>query len=288
MEVIDKNLVKTAIVKRSSDVNKITVGSLFSICGSYGMAGAAIMSAKASLKSGVGLLHLIIPDNIYQIMATSVFEAVFHPYNNVEEVLADDYMLYKKTCHNRALLIGCGLSVSNNTRRLVNEVISKCRLPMVIDADAINIVAESPDILLKAQNDIILTPHDVEMSRLLGCSLEQVLSNREKACVEFSKKYGVITVLKGKETIVASQDGGVKCNNMVGNAGMAVGGSGDVLAGIIASLLAQGFNPYKIACAGVYIHGLAGDIAKDKFGEISMLPSDIIQCLPQVFKQLQF
>lgn len=288
MEYIDHNLVKSAIKKHPDDANKITVGSLFSICGSYGMAGASIMSAKSALRSGVGLLHLIVPDNIYPIMASTVVEAVYHPYNNVQEVLQDYYFIYKDSTHPRALLMGCGLSVNSSTVELVNTVVSKCKVPMILDADALNIIAKDPSILNSAHNTVIVTPHDVEMSRLLGCNLGEVLQDRAKACLDFSAKYNVITVLKGKETLVANPQGEIMCNNLVGNNGMAVGGSGDVLAGIIASLVAQGNNPYKSACASVYIHGFAGDIAKEKYGAMSMLPTDIIECLPQAFKNLKF
>ena len=183
--------------------------------------------------------------------------------------------------------MGCGLSVNDNTSALVKGIIKKCDLPLILDADALNIVSKNPDILKSAKRQVIITPHYMEMARLLHKDIDYVENNKFEVCKEFSKEYNVIVVLKGKETFVSSPDGRVMCNNSVGNVGMAKGGSGDVLAGIIASLAAQGNDPYKSACAGVYLHGLAGDIAKDKYGTMSMIPTDILKCLPDAFMELK-
>ncbi|MCH5299267.1 MAG: NAD(P)H-hydrate dehydratase [Ruminococcus sp.] len=277
---IDKNIVKAAVKKRPADSDKTTVGTLLSICGSYGMAGAAIMSAKSALRSGIGLLKLAVPDEIYPIIAPSIPEAVFLPTKDIATL---DIAEKSKYCG--AVLAGCGFGICDSTRAIVKNMIDKLTVPMVFDADALNVIAENTGILRGAKAPIILTPHDREFSRLANLSVDEVKENREELALAFAKEHGVIIVLKGHITIVANPDGDVLYNDIVGNAGMSSGGSGDVLAGIIASLTAQGGNPFKCAAAGVYLHGLAGDIAKDKFGEISMLPTDIIDCLSESFKR---
>lgn len=281
---IDKNLVKSTIKRRSPEADKTDVGSLLSICGSYGMAGAAIMSAKAALRSGIGLLKLCVPRSIYPIMAGAVPEAVFYP---VEDTALCGFDFISKSRYCGAVLIGCGLSINSETRSLVNNVIESCKVPLILDADALNIIADNPDILKKAIAEITLTPHDREFARLCGKTVDEIRENREEPALSFAKEYNVNLVLKGHKTIVASPNGDLLYNDSLGNAGMATGGSGDVLAGIIASLTAQGFGSFKSACSGVCIHALAGDIAKEKFGEISMLPTDIVDCLPEAYIKLR-
>lgn len=278
---IDKNLVKSTVKIRPKDADKTTVGTLLSICGSYGMAGAAIMSARSALRSGVGLLKLIVPQTVYPIMASAVPEAVFIPIKNNH---AFDVESKSRYCN--AVLCGCGLGVSEYSKDLLYKTLYRCELPMIFDADALNIIADDHDILGYAKAPVILTPHDREFARLLGCHTEMIKNKREELALSFAERNNVIVVLKGSKTIVASPDGDVLFNDELGNAGMAVGGSGDVLAGIIAALVAQGGDPFKSAAAGVYIHALAGDIAAEKFGEISLLPTDIIDCLPEAYKRL--
>ncbi|MGN1138721.1 MAG: NAD(P)H-hydrate dehydratase [Ruminococcus sp.] len=283
-EIIDKNIVKSALINRRDSDDKFIVGTMLSICGSYGMAGAAIMSAKASLRAGVGLLRMIIPDSIYPIMATAVPEAVFCPV--AEKVSVKDISFIEKLNNNNCVLIGCGLGVNSYSKEMLYTVLENSRIPVVIDADAINIIAKNPDILKAVNAPIVITPHIGEMSRLTKLTDREINSDRESCAVNFAKEYNVITVLKGHKTLVASPNGTVMKNDLAGNSGMAVGGSGDVLAGVISSLIAQGGDPFKSACAGVYIHSLAGDIAKEKFGKRSMLPTDMIECLPKAFMTL--
>lgn len=279
--VIDRNLAKAGIVKRNKDAHKYSVGSLLSVCGSFGMTGAGILSAKSALRSGIGLLRMVVSKDIYPIMAGAVYEAVFC-------VLKDenDFSFSENINKHRCVLIGCGISTDSIAEKLVKEVFKNSLVPIVADADALNIIAKEPDILKTKKAPVVITPHNMEMARLMNVSLDELLLNREKFALEFSKNFDVITVLKGSETIIADSKGNVAVNTMTGNSGMAVAGSGDVLAGIIASLIAQGGDLYKSVCSGVYVHGLAGDIAKEKLGEISMLPSDIIDFLPQAFMSI--
>ena len=275
---IDKNLVKSTIKPRPADADKTTIGSLLSICGSYGMAGAAIMSSEAALRCGLGLLKLCVPRSIYPIIAGAVPEAVFYP---VEDVAIAGFDFESKSKYCGAALIGCGLSINSETRALVNNVVANSDIPLVLDADALNIISENPDILKQSKAGITLTPHDREFARLYGKGLDEIKAGRDELALGFAKKYNVNVVLKGHRTVAASPNGDLLYNDTLGNAGMAAGGSGDVLAGIIASFIAQGFEPFRSACSGVYVHALAGDLAKDRFGEISMLPTDIIEMLPE-------
>ena len=186
-----------------------------------------------------------------------------------------------------AVLIGCGMQNNRDTYFIVNSFLEKCTVPIVLDADALNAICSNLDALKLAKVPVVITPHPKEMARLLKISVAEVQSNREQVAVNFAREYNVYVVLKGHNTVVASPNGDVFVNT-TGNAGMATGGSGDVLAGMISSLLAQNpKKPLECACAGVYLHGMAGDIAKVKFGEISMLPTDLINCIPKAFLNLQ-
>lgn len=290
MERTDKNTVKRAILSRPSDAHKGTFGTLLSICGSYSMAGAVTLSSRSALKCGLGLLKTALPQSIYPIVAQAVCESVFLPLKETDEGRISksnvEYLL-KEAEKANAVLIGCGLSVCDDTKELVKAFVLNCTTPMVLDADALNCISENPELLKSAKAEIIITPHPAEMARLINSSAKHVNEDRANTALSFAKKFNTVTVLKGAGTIIASPDGRVLINN-TGNSGMATGGSGDVLAGIIASLLAQNKNAFDCASAGVYLHGLSGDIAKEKFGEISMLPSDMVDCIYLAFKQCGF
>lgn len=282
---IDKNIVKSTIKKHPPESDKTTVGALLSICGSYGMAGAAIMSSKAALRSGIGLLKIATAKSVYPIIAGAVPEAVFYP---LEDNYISDFDFIDKSRYCSAILAGPGLSVNNATRELVYDIVLKSDIPLILDADALNILSSDTDILRESKAPIILTPHDREFARLIGCYPENLEGRRGELAVKFAERYDVIVVLKGHKTIVASPSGDVFYNEELGNAGMATGGSGDVLSGMTASFVAQGFDIFKSAASAVYMHALAGDIAKEKLGEFSMLPTDIIDCIPEAFKRLGY
>ena len=290
MEQTDRNIVKKAVFDRPDDANKGTLGSLLCICGSFGMAGAAIMAGKAALRCGLGLLKAALPKSIYPIAAGAIFESVFFPLEETPDGKISknniDFLLSEAE-KSSAVLIGCGLSVCDDTEKLVNSFIENCTKPLVLDADALNCVAKNPDILKKAKAPIIITPHPGEMARLVKSTPKAVNENRAEIAADFAKEYGVVTVLKGAGTIIASPEGRVMINR-TGNSGMATGGSGDVLAGMTGSLLAQGANPFAAAAAAVYLHGLAGDIAAEKLGRISMLPTDLINEISQAYRKCGF
>lgn len=297
MNKIDFDFVNCKIKPRPYNAHKGSMGCLFSVCGSYGMAGAEILSAKSALRSGVGLLRLAVVDSIYPIIAGVVPEAVYIPLagndngtfsrNNIKIIL-------KNAEKSSAILVGCGLGVNNDTNELVTAILNYAeenRKPILIDADGINCISKHIHLLMNFKDkdpcdfNIVLTPHLGEMSRLTGLTVKDIEIDPQAAAESFSKEYGVITVLKGADTIVTN--GEQTYISFAGNPGMATGGSGDVLAGIIASLLAQGYSPIESSAMGVFIHGTAGDYACDSLGEISMLPSDIIDFLPNVFKNMR-
>ena len=288
MKETDTLLFNKAVFNRPDDSNKGTLGSLLCICGSYGMAGAAIMAGKAALRCGIGLLKIAVPKSIYPVCATNILESVYYPLeetsNGVISSKNTDFLL--EMCEkSSAVVIGCGLSVCDDTKNLVQSVITNCEKPLVIDADALNCICNKPEILKNLKAPAIITPHPGEMARLLHSTPKTVNSNRENTAIDFAKKFGVVTVLKGAGTIIASPDGEVYINH-TGNSGMATGGSGDVLSGIIGSLLAQGASPINAAAAGVFLHGTIGDLAAEKLGKISMLPTDMIDMIPTAYLKL--
>lgn len=288
MKETDRLLFNKAVFNRPDDSNKGTLGSLLCICGSYGMAGAAIMAGKAALRCGIGLLKIAVPNSIYPVCATNILESVYYPLeetsNGVISSKNTDFLL--EMCEkSSAVVIGCGLSVCDDTKDLVQSVITNCEKPLVIDADALNCICNKPEILKNLKAPAIITPHPGEMARLLHSTPKTVNSNRENTAIDFAKKFGVVTVLKGAGTIIASPDGEVYINH-TGNSGMATGGSGDVLSGIIGSLLAQGASPINAAAAGVFLHGTIGDLAAEKLGKISMLPTDMIDMIPTAYLKL--
>ncbi|MBQ8860554.1 MAG: NAD(P)H-hydrate dehydratase [Ruminococcus sp.] len=288
MKVLTAEYIKEKLPLRPEDANKGSMGTLLNISGSYSMAGACILSSLAALKSGVGLLKIALPQSIYPIVASSVFEAVYIPVKDSNDGTIDnnslDYLL-ENAKKSTALLLGCGLKLCAETIELVKDYVRACTTPMLIDADGINALSMNIDVLKEVTADVVLTPHPKEMSRLSGLSVEYIQNNRVEVAESFAKKYGVTLVLKGKDTVITNGENTFL--NPTGNSGMAKGGSGDVLSGIIASLMSQGVSPIDSACVGVYIHGLAGDLAAQDLSKISMLPSDIVGHLPQAFKIIE-
>lgn len=268
---------KPIFEKRLRNSHKGTFGTALLICGSYGMAGAAILSAKAALRSGLGIAKCMLCEDIYPAFTSALPEAVCIPVksdgNGHINQNADFLTAMEKT---KAILFGCGTGVSEDTKILLEKIIENSDIPLVIDADGINIISGNIELLKKSKVPVILTPHPGEMARLCNTTVKEVESNRVETAIQFAKANNCIVVLKGANTIIAEPDGTVTFN-LTGNPGMATGGSGDVLAGIIVSLLAQGFSPADSAKYAVYIHGESADKAATKRSERSLLPSDIIE-----------
>ena len=288
MTELNFEFLKKTIKPRPYNAHKGSMGALLSICGSYGMAGAQIMSARSALRSGVGMLRLLTVDTVYKVVAPVVHEAVFLPQKANEMGTFSRDSIPTITKHmkvSNAVLVGCGLGVNSDTQEIVDYLVLNSGVPLLIDADGINCIAKNIHLLKEKVCDIVLTPHPGEMSRLTGLSVKQITNSPQSVAEKFSREYGVVTVLKGADTVIT--DGENTFISRAGNPGMATGGSGDVLAGVIGSLLCQGYSPVEAAACGVFVHGTAGDFAREDLGETSMLPSDVIDYLHKVFKQVE-
>ena len=286
MMTTDTYISANPLPQKEKSAHKGTNGTLLALCGSYGMSGAAVMSGMAALRTGIGLLKMAVPKSIYTIAAEKLPEAVFIPLEQDKDGIVDidEYGKLDEALRGNATaaLIGCGLGVNNNIKSLVALLISGSDKPLVIDADGINLISSNINILKRASAPIIITPHPGEMARLIGSDVNTVQNDRYNIARNFAGEYGVTVVLKGANTLIALPDGRVYVN-MTGNSGMAKGGSGDVLAGMAASFMAQGLSAEAAAINAVYYHGLAGDKCAEKYSRRSMLPSDIISELKYIF-----
>lgn len=273
--------------KRYNDTNKGTYGRAFIIGGSVNMMGAVTLCIKCALRCGAGLVEAGVPLCIKDSVAPLCLEAIVHGVEDKDGILsigAKDTILegLKKST---AFAFGPGLSKSADLFNILENIITQAGCPGVIDADGLNLLSQDVSLLNKAGNTLILTPHPGEMGRLTGKDTREVQGDRIGCARDLSVKYRVVTVLKGANTVVASPDGEIFINT-TGNPGMAKGGSGDVLTGIIVSFLAQGMDPIDAAKAGVFIHGLAGDLASLKLGQYGMKASDIIDSIPCAIKEV--
>jgi len=289
LEVTELEMVKRLFQPRNSESNKGDYGRLFCLCGSDGMAGAAVMSAKSAIRCGTGLVDIVLPRPIYAIVSSQLAEPVFTVLDRTSsgELLPQCKSQLKKVFHrSSACLVGCGLGTEPTAENLIYKTISTSPVPLIIDADGINAIAANIDILKTATAPIILTPHPGEMARLLNTTVADVQAHRLEYASNFAVKYQVIVVLKGSGTVIASPNGKLYVNP-TGNAGMAKGGSGDVLAGMIAAFVAQSVEPYFAAICGVYLHGLAGDRCAKQLSQRAMLPTDMIDELPRLFLEFE-
>lgn len=276
--ILDQVNVAELLPKRQDNSHKGNYGKILLLCGSRGYTGAAALAAMGALRTGAGLVYLAVPESIYAIEAVKLTEPVISP-------LPDDNGTYAATAVSSvlsmltgkdAVLIGPGIGQSEGSKAVVQAVLKNFAGPVVLDADGINVLSAHKDILRERTNPTILTPHDGEFQRL-G---ETLSIDRIGAAVKAAKNLGVIMLLKGHETIVTN--GTITYKNTTGNPGMATGGSGDVLAGIITSLLGQGLPPLEAAACGAWLHGAAGDICAEEIGQYGMLPSDILSVLPRL------
>ena len=270
---------------RKQRSNKGDFGRVLCICGSSGMSGAAYLCAKAAYRTGAGLVEIFTHECNRIILQSSLPEAIVTTYT-------DDYDKNSLLCSLEradAVVVGCGLGVTPLSRSILSDILHALEgkeIPLVIDADAINLLARNRS-LLKYVKGAVLTPHFMEASRLLDRPIGELLPHTASVAHEIAHKYGAICVMKDHETAVS--DGGDRIYiNKSGNSGMATGGSGDVLAGILGGLLSQNskatpsLSPLEAVALGVYIHGLAGDAAAIKLGEYSLMSTDIIDALPSV------
>lgn len=274
--------IRGLLKKRKASSHKGDYGRVGIIAGSIGMAGAVNLTSRAALRTGSGLVYSIVPESLELILSIKLTEAIIKPIGdkNIGYFTKDSLeQILKATKNMDALALGPGLGIDEERIYLVGELIKNINIPLVIDADGLNCLSKNINILKEVNYPIILTPHHGEMSRLLGRDIKNIESNRVKYAKEFSQKYNVFTVLKGHKTLVASPEGDIYINH-TGNPGMATAGSGDVLTGIIVSLLGQGLKPFDSARLGVYLHGLAGDLAKEDKGEFGLIAGDILEKIP--------
>ena len=277
--IIEESDIRNSLLPRSPYAHKGQMGNALLIAGSYCMAGAAVLAAKACLRSGVGKLTVSSPKRNIPVLQQAVPEAVIK--TGTEETIFAESI---DTEGYNALGIGPGLGQSEQTAIALIAQLRRTQCPMIADADAINILANHRAWIQQLPKGIILTPHPKEFDRLEGHSADSY-ERLTKACNLAERLQGIV-ILKGHYTAICMADGHVMFNP-TGNAGMATAGSGDVLTGIITGLLARGYQPKEACMVGVYLHGLAGDLAAAELGEESLLASDIIQYLPRAFKRLK-
>lgn len=287
-EIITGDLVSKFIKPRHPNTHKGDYGKVLIIAGSSGMLGAAVLCSMAALKAGSGLAYLAVPESLIKIIETKLTEVIKKPLKDwnkgslSKEALPQILELAEDM---DVLAMGPGLSADENITEIVAEVVRYSKVPLVIDADGINALSKDLEILKEARVPIVLTPHPGEMSRLLKMDTRQILKDPIQYAKSFSKEYNVIVVLKGSRTVIALPDGRIYIN-INGNPGMATAGSGDVLTGIIASLIGQGLKPEEAAISGVYVHGFSGDLAKIEKGEYGIIASDILNMVPYAIKRL--
>ncbi|HDD64883.1 MAG TPA: NAD(P)H-hydrate dehydratase [Firmicutes bacterium] len=273
------------MIKRKPESHKGDYGHLLILGGSPGLTGAVCLSAISALRSGCGLVTVGIPESLNPIIEVKLTEAMSLPLPETE---SHTFSLkgFEKVINfieekADGVVIGPGISLENETSKFVKEIVKNVEKPILIDADGLKIISSELKILKNKKIKPVLTPHPGEMRALTGKDINYIQKNREKCAEEFAKEYGVVMVLKGHHTVVS--DGEKIYINLTGNPGMATAGSGDVLSGIIGSLLVQKMEPFDAAKTGVYIHGLAGDFALKEKGEISLIASDIIEYIPHSF-----
>ena len=280
-----KKLAKKKL-KRSKNSHKGDFGRIFILAGSKGMSGAAHLSALGALRSGAGLVTLGVPEKIYKIVARKNSEIMVHPFpSTFQGTLSLKGFPKIKSFYNsqNVLAIGPGLSKNSSTQKLIHMILKNITIPVVIDADGLNALKGNLNLLLTLKNRAVLTPHTGEFLRVFRGKSNDSDLIRKKRALEVAKKFKITIILKGNRTVVASPSGEVFLNT-TGNPGMATAGSGDVLTGILTGLLGQGLSLFEAACIGVYVHGLAGDLAKKKKGEISLIAGDLIDNLPIAFR----
>lgn len=271
-------LVKQCCPKRRQDTHKGDYGRILLLCGAEGYTGAPSLAAKAALRSGAGLIFLGVPRSVYPVVAAKLDAPIVFPLPDRGGKLSGEALpdILQRLERMDACLIGPGLGRSDDLDDLLPEVIKNCKCPLVLDADGINIMASHKDVLRGAACPLILTPHEGEFRRLT----ETEETDRFSGAADLARDLHAVVVRKGHDTVIT--DGNRIYVNRTGNAGMATGGSGDVLAGIITALLGQGAPVLEAAAAASWLHGVAGDLAAARMGQYAMGPCDLLKELPRL------
>ncbi len=287
---VSKDEIKSFLVKRELEAHKGDFGTVLVIGGSYEMPNAIYFASQAAVNSGAGLVKVLFPAVAYNAIAPKTYEQILVPVesnksgrisqNSIKRIEKE---LKKCSC----VLIGCGMGNDEDTKTLTEYVIENSAVPIILDADGINCIKDNIDIVDNAKVPIILTPHPKEMSRITGLDVDEIQEDRLNIVKNFTRLHKCILVLKGASTLVGSNEFDDVYVNLSGNPGMATGGSGDVLAGIIASFVAQGVNPFKSAIAGVNIHGVTGDAVSEKYSMMGNTPTLMLNDLPTTLKNFE-
>lgn len=281
MERITLPLVRETLPRRDPAGHKGDFGKVYCLCGSVGYTGAPVFASRAAVRMGAGLVYLGVPESIWQVVAVKSDEAMPRPLPSLDGrlALAALPLIERETEQCDAVLMGCGVGRSAESDALLRELTLRCRKPLILDADGINAWEAHIDMLDKRSGVTIMTPHEGEFIRVGG----DLSLGREAAARTFAARHGVYLVLKGHRTLVAAPDGRL-LENDTGNSGMAKGGSGDVLSGMILALLGQKAEPFSACCAAVWLHGYAGDLAAADKGETGMTPTDLLEQIPYAIK----
>lgn len=291
LNLIDNQYISENLPTHPPDGHKGNLGKLFIIAGSKGFTGAACMAANTATRAGIGLCYLGIPSSLNDICEVKLTETMTRTLPEVKDKRCfalrglgefGQYFEWADAC-----ALGPGIGTHHETKELVKRLMSRIDIPTVIDADGLNCFEGDIKPLIEAKFPCVLTPHPGELSRLIGVDTKEIASDRLSFAKKAASQLKKVILLKGAPTYIAEPDGDVYLNP-TGNIGLAKGGSGDVLTGLIAAFLTQGLSPLKAACCGAYIHGLVGDIILDEIGSMGMIPTDLIKKLPdalQIFRE---
>ncbi len=288
VEFLDDAMVASRLPARPPDAHKGTFGTAIVIAGSLGLTGAAAMASEAALRAGAGLSTLGCASSLQDVMAIKLTEVMTRglPETDARSIssgaLDPALELIEK---GDSVVLGCGLGTHPDTCDFVHRLVKSVRKPMIIDADGLNALAKDTGTLEGDHGDLVLTPHPGEMARLLGTDTQAVQSNRMDVVREAASRFRCVVVLKGARTLIADPSGRVRINP-TGGPGLATGGTGDVLAGTIGGLLAQGLSPLDAAICGAFIQGRAGDIAAEQLGAAGVIAGDVLRALPYALKEL--
>ena len=283
MRLIDREYVRSLMPRRDPAGHKGTFGKAYLLGGSVGYTGAPVLCAAAAERSGCGLVFLGVPESVWPAAAVKCWGAMPHPLPERDGRLSPDAEeeIRRRAAGCDAVAIGCGMGRGEESDLLIRRLLT-VEKPLVLDADGINALEGHIDTLSRRTCATVLTPHDGELARIGG----DMTAPREASAAAFAAAHGVYLVRKGHRTLAAAPDGRLAVNT-TGNDGMAKGGSGDILTGLLAGLLAQGMEPFAACCAAVWLHGRAGDLAAEEKGRRGMTPPDIIEMLPYALKEVE-
>jgi NAD(P)H-hydrate epimerase len=272
------------LTPRDPEGHKGTYGHVLVVAGSLGMGGAAVLCGSGALRGGAGLVTVACPETVQPVVSAGNSCFLTHPLpaddaGRVATAAGPDVLATAAKCD--VVACGPGLGQGVGTTAVVTALLARCGKPVVLDADGLTVIARTPDVI-RRQAPLVVTPHPGEFARLLGLTTAAVVADREALAVRFAATYGLVLVLKGHQTLVT--DGRRLYRNNTGNPGMATGGSGDVLTGLLAALLGQGLDLFGAAQLAVHLHGLAGDLARDDTGEVSLIATDLLTYLPRAFR----